>query len=280
MKKYFLLISILIILVLVGIGVHSYLNQSKATGKKFEIFDILEDKILASLSKPQKNNEYYLLNDLLESGKWREKKVPNNNEQWRKLEEQKDNWAIKKDNRIKISAVDYNAIDGVNFSKQDSFHGFFLIANAGEFGGALYYYPNGNKEKREKIMDGNFIDFFKTSNKIFFFERKWYTMPPEGSIYQIKRGIFGWKPILVEKIGDYPYTSTLVKNTMYLVTNKKLIKLEDNKVKEIIIDNAFWHGLYPNSIVYDNGYAYIGMRAGVAKVNLASKQIQFFAPQK
>ncbi|HEX9059716.1 MAG TPA: hypothetical protein VF941_06030, partial [Clostridia bacterium] len=95
------------------------------------------------------------------------------------------------------------------------------------------------------------------------------------------KGFLKWEAKEITDIGDYPYAETLANNnTMYVATYSRLIKLQNNKIAETIIDNAFWHGFYPNSITYDNGYVYIGMRAGVAKINLGSKEIEFFSPNK
>jgi hypothetical protein len=56
----------------------------------------------------------------------------------------------------------------------------------------------------------------------------------------------------------------------------------DNRV-DVLIDKAFWAGLYPNSIVVDaSGTVYIGMRFGVAKLTSASDKwiVAWLVPNK
>ena len=61
-------------------------------------------------------------------------------------------------------------------------------------------------------------------------------------------------------------------DSIIIVTSSKLIHLNKNKTIAVLLDNTFWSGLYPNSIIIGaNNYIYIGMRQGVAKWHIGDR---------
>lgn len=57
-------------------------------------------------------------------------------------------------------------------------------------------------------------------------------------------------------------------DSVLVVTHKRLIRLNiSTDSVEILVRKAFWHGLYPNSMVVSpSGAIFVGMRRGVAKI--------------
>ena len=54
------------------------------------------------------------------------------------------------------------------------------------------------------------------------------------------------------------------------------MKINKELESEIIIGNAFWESLYPNSLVIVNSNAIIGMRGLIATVDLVTKKVSAF----
>jgi hypothetical protein len=69
------------------------------------------------------------------------------------------------------------------------------------------------------------------------------------------------------------YTISKENNELYIVSFKKLFKIKNERVIEIIVDNAFWESLYPNSVVIINDNVIIGMRGLIATVNLKNRKV-------
>ncbi|HEX9059399.1 MAG TPA: hypothetical protein VF941_04405, partial [Clostridia bacterium] len=185
-KKKVLLIAIAFTVLYLGVGIFSLLcnvyHNENEVKNSFQFPNAIEEKILSTIEKTTDNNKSILLNDLLNSGKWTEMKIPQNGNGLQKLENRLDEWSVKKSNGIVVSPYKSQSIEGFEFSEFTRPGGLFLIVNEGEWGGALYFYPEGDKWKRYKIMDGDLCDFFEINNNIYFFERKGYTKTKQGEI--------------------------------------------------------------------------------------------------
>lgn len=276
------IISVLILLIAIGVFIMFYYTNSNSeqVGKSFQIPDIIETEILNRIDEDVIEGDSFLLDNLLSSKDWVEIHPSNDHNQWKALEKSTDEWKVFFTNNIKVVRESSEAIEGYNFSKLKIADGFFMNVYTGEWGGGLYFYPNGDKNKKYKIKDGYIWDIYSVNNENYALEALPFDNPSRGKILKLKKSFNKWKTKEVTTFDNVPYCFTIMKdNSIYLVTDNKLIKLVNNNVDQIIIDNAFWHGLYPNSIVYDNDYIYIGMRAGVAKVDLKNKDLKFYTPK-
>jgi hypothetical protein len=66
-------------------------------------------------------------------------------------------------------------------------------------------------------------------------------------------------------------------DTVYVVTNKRIIKIRGDKVEKVLLEDAFWKGtLYPNSIVKIGETLYIGMRGGIASYDLGTGELCWY----
>jgi len=73
------------------------------------------------------------------------------------------------------------------------------------------------------------------------------------------------------------YTLCVEGETVYVVTDKKIVKIKDDKIDEVLLDDAFWDGmLYPTSIVKIGDILYIGMRGGIASYNLDTSELLWY----
>lgn len=269
MKKYFKIFSIILIIIFVIIFFIKHNQNKNENRNSFYFPKQVESKILKSLEQDKENkNESYLLSSLLKSGEWVEISLPETDYERDNLKKRFVYWEVKDDNGIIVVENKLKSIEKYGYNIFNVDNGFFLMVNTLEWGGALYFYPE-NHEEKYKIHEGYIWDLDKNKDDIYAFQSIKY--PPGGKLLKIKKNIFNkWvaREIEEESIG-VPLTFTFSdSNTIYLVTYKKLIKLVDNKVKEVIVEDAFWNRLFPESSVYKDRYVYIGMTAGIAKVNV------------
>ncbi|MDD2402319.1 MAG: hypothetical protein PHI90_09495 [Clostridia bacterium] len=282
MKKKILLMAI-IILISVSIMMFYIEHHDEEIRNSYNLSDAVEEDILKSPEKIFDNSEKVLLDELLKTGKWVEINPPNDYNEWDKLEERFDHWNVKNNDGIWVSKYNAQAIqnvDGCNFGKLTVQDGFLLNINTLEWGGALYFYPDGDRTKKYKIIDGYIWDTYKMNDKVFALATYPFKIPANGKILEIEKKFGKWKAKEITDIGDIPGHYTFIdKNTMILVTYSKLLKLNNNKIVEIIVDDAFWHGLCPSTVAYENGFVYIGIRAGIAKVNMTNKEVKLLTPK-
>ncbi|REC63332.1 hypothetical protein DRF65_06685 [Chryseobacterium pennae] len=170
-------------------------------------------------------------------------------------------------------------VEKTNYYKKNSEleieDGKLIGENKGEWGGELYFEPKKDKEKNVKIKFGNIVDIFKFQNKIYFTEGSgiW------GSLYELnKDSVFTYKKI--ESFGDALEALTVFNNIIYIVSHHSFYKVV-NQEAILIFRNQFWRGLYPNSVaVFDEEHIFIGMRSGIAKLNIVKKEVSFYREKR
>lgn len=270
MKKIKMLITILAIIALAF--VLRYMVEDKdmsGVTPEFIVPNEIESEIIKRIQNEDTSGyENVIQISILDNvGKWYTGEKYNQLENWRKIEGKVERWIV----GDKKEVILWGNYIGYAYKKILIEKGNLVVIEKGEWGGALYYYPENNIESRYKIIDANIVDIYKMNGRYYAIESDVYG----GKILELRKkfGKYSAKEILA--LNDRPYAiSEVEKSTFYLVTNDELLKIVDNRIEDVILSNAFWSGLYPSSIINDQ-YIYIGMRGGVAKVNLNNKEIQF-----
>ena len=161
----------------------------------------------------------------------------------------------------------------------DISNGKLIGINRGEFGGILKFVPSDGAIKETIIKKGNikFIFFFK--DKIYFIEGLAHMGFSGGALYKLEnRPDFKYEKIL--EFEDAPEAFTIYKDKFLIATYDGFYVVQDFK-KEIILRNTFWRGLYPKSIAtFDDKNIFIGLRSGIAKLDLTTLIIRFYKYQK
>lgn len=208
---------------------------------------------------------------------WYEKTPPKiNSDEWYEANHSKDEWKVEYSGGIKVSKHKYT--DSIRY---ETSNGIFYGINHGEWGGNLFFYPAGDEAKKYEVMDGNIVGMYQINKEIYVLEGLAHLLMSQGSVYRLKEDSGKWVAEKVIDLTDAPYAFTIVdEKTVYIVTSGKIVKVEEEKVKETIVTNAFWQGLYPNSIIHSNNKLFIGMREGVAAVDLKSKKVSWFVEKK
>jgi hypothetical protein len=147
--------------------------------------------------------------------------------------------------------------------------GWLIGFNAGEFGGALWWFsPDGTK--RYKISKDRVIGFFKTDAGILALEGIAHLSISRGRIVRLNRGKDGqWTADAFADLKGAPQTAVVgTDGTMTVATTDRLLRVDLKTRKiDVLLKDAFWGGLYPKSmIVAPSGSIYLGMRHGVAQV--------------
>jgi hypothetical protein len=147
--------------------------------------------------------------------------------------------------------------------------GWIIGFNAGEFGAGLWWYsPDG--KRRYKISRDQVVGFLETEAGLLALEGIAHGFDSLGRIVRLTRGSDGrWRsedlvdlkgaPEVAVKDGD---------GSVVVATSDRLLRVDPTTRKvDILLENAFWRGLYPASmIIAPTGEVYIGMRHGIAKV--------------
>ena len=156
---------------------------------------------------------------------------------------------------------------------------------AGEFGGSVWWFaPDG--KARYKISDEMVVGFVPTPAGVLMLEGLAHLDSSRGSLRRLVRGPDDrWTSKPFADLGDAPGVAALIDDESLLVVSLGRLSRVDLNTRqvEILVDNAFWQSLYPNSIVIvPSGQVFLGMRHGVARLDKigASPKIDWLLPSQ
>ena len=201
------------------------------------------------------------------------KVIPENfSSDWYKLNNSSDDYSVQNKN----GKLEIKNIEPQNGSKLKVKNGILVGNNGGEWGGELLYQSDNSKLKPEKIKEGNIVKIFEFQNKIYFVEGLAHMNYSGGALYELNtiQSQFKFEKLL--DFEDAPEAIETSKDKIYVASHQNFYVIE-NLSKKMIFENEFWTSLYPNSIaVFNDENIFIGMRSGIAKLNLKDKKIEFY----
>ena len=154
--------------------------------------------------------------------------------------------------------------------------GTLIGVNHGEWGGKLSFQPKAGSKETIDIKSGNIKGIFTYRDKIYFIEGLAHLSYNEGGLYELNttKAPFSYQEVM--KFEDAPQLAAVYDDQVFVVSNKNFYLISALK-KELLFERTFWGGLYPNSLTaFDDQNIFIGMRAGIAKVDLKNKQLKFY----
>ena len=147
--------------------------------------------------------------------------------------------------------------------------GWIVSFNAGEFGAGVWWFsPDG--KKRYKISEAWIGSFIETDSGLLALEGIAHGTESKGRILRLARSTTGrWQSEDHVDLKHAPYVAVKgADGSLVVATTDRLLRVvpADRRV-EVLLDDAFWKELYPNSIVLiPGGTFYLGMRHGVVKI--------------
>jgi hypothetical protein len=117
---------------------------------------------------------------------------------------------------------------------------------------------------------------FDFKNQIYFIEGLAHSTTNEGAMYRLYTSgdSFSYKKII--EFEDAP-EAFAIHNDKLLVATRKNFYLIENLKKIVVYKNILHESLHPNSIaVFDKENIYLGMRGGIAKLDLSKKTLKFY----
>ena len=151
----------------------------------------------------------------------------------------------------------------------------------GEWGGGIIFIPiETNVFPEYRVMSENFYSFYTIGDKIFALTGLAHLGFSYGSIYELN--VVGntfedkWEAVEILDIKYAPKTFLLVDEDLYIATSDTLIIVKDGEISDILIENAGWGILYPNSMVYANNSIFIGMRGWICEYDLDKRTEKWY----
>ena len=151
-----------------------------------------------------------------------------------------------------------------------------LYAYAGGESGGLKFVPFADPKKQMDMEFATIKSIFLYNNDIYISAGGFWE--PSGALYKLN--IEEGKRLTYEKVLDFedvPLAQAIYNDKLLVVTAKNVYIIDDFK-KELLFENTPWNGLVPNSVaVIDEKNIFMGMRGGIAWLDLETRKLRFFA---
>ncbi len=184
---------------------------------------------------------------------------------------------------FKVSIINENlkidTTEEINITKHKIPQGILIGINRGEWGGELLFKPTEQSKEQVKIKDGNVKFIFTFKDRLYFIEGLAHEDYSAGAMFELKviNNKFTFNKII--DFEDAPEAFAIYNDLLFIATHSNFYVVNDFK-KEIILKNA-WSGLYPNSIAaFDEKNVFVGMRGGIAKIDITDKTLKFYKNEK
>lgn len=196
--------------------------------------------------------------------------------EWYSLNYSRNEFAVKIiDGQLKVEKVDL-----VKTCELSILNGKIVGIDRGEWGGTLIFVPADTTKSKVEIKRGNIKFIFSFKDKIYFIEGLAHLSMSSGALFELNNtnNSFTCKKII--DFDDAPEAFTIYKDKFLVATHEKFYVVKDFK-KELILQDAFWSSLYPNSIaVLNEKNVFIGIRSGIVKLDLSTKKLNFYKNDK
>ncbi len=176
--------------------------------------------------------------------------------------------------------LEINKADEVDKCELNISNGKLTGVNRGEWGGTLSFVPTDTTKSKVEIKRGNIKFIFTFEDKIYFIEGLAHLSLSSGALYELDntKGGFTYKKLI--DFDDAPVGFSIYQDKFLIATHERFYVVQDFK-KELIFQDTYWSGLYPNSIaVLDDKNVFIGMRGGIGKLDLTTKTFKFYKNDK
>jgi hypothetical protein len=151
--------------------------------------------------------------------------------------------------------------------------GWIVSFDGGEWGAGLWWFsPDGGRRYKISSKDG-INGFFRTEAGLLALEGSSHGMS-RGRIIRIGRGADGrWTSKVFSPLPEEPFAAVKdADGSLIVATHDRLLRVHPATRKvDVMIRDAFWTGLSPNSMIIAQGAVFIGMQHGVAKVEKKGK---------
>ncbi len=174
----------------------------------------------------------------------------------------------------------FEARDAVAFTEVAD--GWLVGYNAGEWGGALYWFSN-NGETNYKISDDQIIEFFMLSGEIHGLEGLDHDGFSDGSIIRITQPRSGapWIATTLAELPYAPYAISIRKdNTMLITVTSALVAIGSDRKVRTLLHHAPWErlGIYSSALSHDENKLYWGLSQYVGEFDFKTKRLRFLVP--
>ena len=102
-------------------------------------------------------------------------------------------------------------------------------------------------------------------------------MIDEGSLYELSHNGKKWSAEKIYDLDSYPWAYLIVDNIVYLITDEALLIIENGDKITTISEDAFWGGLFPNSMVLADTTLYVGMNGGMFSYELNEHTVKWYS---
>ena len=220
---------------------------------------------------------------------WKTGKKPNTSNEWHQASWSNSIFVILENDSVtattdfekKQNPTSYYIIPDKKSCRCSSCNGTMIGWGHGEWGGGIIFIPIETDVFPEyRVMSENFFSFYRIGDRIFALTGLAHLGSSRGSIYELV--VVGetfedrWEAVKILDIQYAPETFLLVNEDLYIATSNTLIIVKNGEISDILIENAGWGTLYPDSMVYANNSIFVGMRGWICEYDLDTRTEKWY----
>jgi hypothetical protein len=176
---------------------------------------------------------------------------------------------------VKIRRYNFDSETDAALKMRD---GSLVSENRGEFGAAVFW--DSNEGKRSKISGHHIEQFIQLGTRTLALSGLAHGDSNIGEVLEFKREVDGWIVSRIAELKDAPIKAIRESESSLLVlTYSSLSRVTLAGKTKLIVTKGEWDGLIPRSLIMDGkGFAYVGFRQRVAKVELKTGKVIYLIP--
>lgn len=155
-------------------------------------------------------------------------------------------------------------------------HGKLQGIDHGEWGGRLELIFSDPSKEPVLIKTGNIKFVFRFWQQIYFIEGLAHLGYNQGAMFRLKCLADTFEYEKVCDFEDAPQAILVKDDKIFIASYSGFYIVDETFEKKVLIKDAFWGGLYPNSIAVVGDKLYIGIRGGYIQLDLDDKAFKFF----
>ncbi|GAA0893258.1 hypothetical protein GCM10009122_29370 [Fulvivirga kasyanovii] len=173
-------------------------------------------------------------------------------------------------------SLQINEVEPKRPAAWDLDHGKLRGIDHGEWDGRLEFIFRDPSKEPVLIKTGNIKFVFRFRQQIFFIEGLAHLGYNQGAMFRLKCLADTFEYEKVCDFEDAPQAILVKDDKIFIASYSGFYIVDDSFEKKVLIKDAFWGGLYPNSIAVVGDKLYIGIRGGYIQLDVDDKAFKLF----
>jgi hypothetical protein len=143
----------------------------------------------------------------------------------------------------------------------------------------IFWYSKDGKIKRT-ISNDKVLQLIKQNNHIYGIQSIPSPDTPKGALIELEKADSKWIRKKIVSLTYEPFSVDIDNRNNFIIgTTDNIIEISKDGREQVLYDNPIWYQydmyLYPESLITKNNIIYVGMRKGILKLNIKTRETKW-----